>query len=658
MKSRRNVHAFAFLFVLFSLFLGAAFGQTGQGQLVGTVTDSSSGIIPGVALRAKESGTGFVYSSITNTEGIYRIVNVNPGIYEISFEGQGFKKLVRGGIIVRSTETVRVNVALEIGSVVESVVVNEQSPLLETESSTPGHLVSGEIVNKLPTPQQKTQAILWYMPGVSSQKGEGHGAGQRSRSFNMSMDGVSVLQPVVGSISTGSTLYSSEEDIGEVKVLTTALPAEYGHTSGGVMNVSVKSGTNQLHGLAVDRYLNQNAIHRRWEDAARPPKGEFSFHLLSGQLSGPVVLPKIYNGRNKTFFLFGFQRQQGKEGDYAVTDVPTPAMYAGDFSFGGIGDPIYDPASLVQLPNGTYTRTVFAGNRVPTSRYDAAVKNFLALNPWKPESTAVDSAFTDRTGRHNNYSYASRARSYRTGPDAKIDHSFSERNKMFGRYSNHRGRAQSGDLQAWIAQEFLDYARTWGANDFRQWVVSDTFMVSPTTINEIRASVNRRKSSRVPDTLNQDWARKLGIPNVAPDTFPSFLTSSGGNLYGRLPEGRTGDLTASSGLQENLTMVRGLHTFKTGYEWMKTSANSKITSQPSGRFRFGGTELPFAPNTGNNFASFLLGGVVRADFTKDYATWIPQWTTNSVYFQDDWKVTRNLTLNLGLRWQFETPFQT
>ena len=266
MKSVRNAHRFALLPLIFCLIPAAAFGQTGQGQLVGIVTDSSSAVIPKVELRAKETSTGFVYSGSTNTEGLYRIVNVNPGTYEISFEGQGFKKLVRSGIVVRSTETVRVNVALEIGSVVESVEVKGDTPLLETESSTPGHLVSGEVVNKLPTPQQKTQSILWYMPGVSSQRGEGHGAGQRTRSFNMSMDGVSVLQPVVGSISTGSTLYSAEENIGEVKVLTTALPAEYGHTSGAVMNVSVKSGTNQLHGLAADRYLNQNAIHRRWED--------------------------------------------------------------------------------------------------------------------------------------------------------------------------------------------------------------------------------------------------------------------------------------------------------------------------------------------------------------------------------------------------------
>ena len=242
-----QVAAFRVADVLPSLFR-YCFGQTGQGTITGSVTDSTGAAVPGVNIRIVNAATGFAYTSTTNPEGIYRIPYVNPGSYELTFEAQGFKKLVHAGLPVRSTETARVDVTLELGSVIESVDVKSTAPLLEAETSATGHLVTGDIVNKLPTPQQKMHHILFYMPGVTSQRGEGHGAGQRSRAFNMSMDGVSALEPVRGVISTSTSLYTAEANIGEVKVLTTALPAEYGHSGGSIMNIAFKSGTNRLHG--------------------------------------------------------------------------------------------------------------------------------------------------------------------------------------------------------------------------------------------------------------------------------------------------------------------------------------------------------------------------------------------------------------------------
>src|SRR5207245_5122706 len=137
-----------------------------------------------------------------------------------------------------------------------------------------------------------------------------------------------------------------------------------------------------------------------------------------------------------------------------------------------------------------------------------------------------------------------------------------------------------------------------------------------------------------------------------------FLNSSGGQLYSRFPEGRQIDVTENFSLQENLTMVRGHHSFKTGYEILRTRANSLPNATPSGQYRFGGTEFPFTPNTGNDFASFMLGGVVRADFTQDLATWLPRCWDHALYFQDDWKVTTKLTLHLGLRWHYQSPYNT
>ena len=326
----------------------AGLAQTGQGIIVGLVTDSTSALVPGAAVRLTQQETGFTYTATTNEEGLYRIPYLNPGNYQATFEAQGFKRLVRAGILIRSTETTRADVMLEVGTLVETVEVKSQTALLETETSTVGHLVTGATLNAIPTPQMKIQTILFYMPGVTSQAGDGHVAGQRSRAFNATMDGVSGMEPVRGAIGTDRFLATVEHNMAEVKILTTALPAEYGHSGGGIMNISYKSGTNQLHGLADERYRHPAMVHRSWEEPnLLPRKG---FHLISGSLSGPVVIPKIYNGRNRTFFLVGFQRHHENGGENNDRNVPSPDMLAGNFSFGGIGDPIYDPATLTSSP--------------------------------------------------------------------------------------------------------------------------------------------------------------------------------------------------------------------------------------------------------------------------------------------------------------------
>jgi len=631
--------------------------QTGQGDIVGMVSDTSSAVVPSAAVRAKNTATGFTYSSITNADGLYRLTYVNPGQYEISFEAQGFKRLVRGNILVRSTETSRVDVTLEVGSVTESVQVMAQTTLLESESATVGHLVTGTTLNRLPAPQQKVQTVLFYLPGVSSQRGFGHVAGQRSRAFHTNLDGVSGMEPVRGEVATDRFMATVMENMGEIKILTSTLPAEYGHSGGGVMNIAYKSGTNRLHGLAEERYRNPSAVHRSWQEPTRA-EGLRVFHLVTGTISGPILVPKIYDGRNRTFFLFGFQRHHEKSSENNNRDVPSPAMYNGDFSFGGIGDPIYDPATLVRLENGTYSRAPFAGNLVPRARFDPSVQKFLGFTPWRPESNRFNQAFTNRTGPHENLSLDTTYRSYRTGFDHKIDHSFSDAHKIFGRYSYYRHRAFRDRWQVQVANPLFDNSSTPVPVDQRQLAISDSITISPTTVNEIRFGANRRYYQRTPETLGQNWAGKLGIPNVSPDTMPTFLTATGGQLISRFPEGRESDVTENFSLQENLTLVRGRHTFKTGYELLRTRANSTVSAEPSGRYRFGGTDFPFRPNTGNDFASFLLGGVVRADFTRDLATWLPRWWTHSLYFQDDWKATPKLTLNLGIRWQYETPYST
>ena len=631
--------------------------QTGQGTLVGSVADPSGAAIVNVAVRITNVRTGVSSTTVTNQQGIYRAPYLNPGMYQITFEANGFKKLVRSNIQVRSSETLRVDTTLEVGAVVEAIEVSAAATLLETETSATGHLVTADQLTKLPTPQMKIESMLWYVPGVTSQSGFGHAAGSRSRAFVMADDGVSAVTPGTGVLGTGRNVNPAEHNIEEVKVLTTTLPAEYGHSAGGLMNVTFKSGTNQLHGVAEERYMARQMIHRNWQDANKPTN-TFGFHLMSANLNGPVIIPKLYDGRNKTFFMVGFQRHHEKSSENADTDVPSPAMLDGDFSFGGIGDPIYDPASLRRLPDGSYTRTQFPGNRIPKSRIDPVFTNFLSFNPYEGENNRNNQAYINRTGPHSNLSADTVYRSYRTNMDYKVDHSISDNHKFFARFSDFRNRSFNGRWQTNVANPIFDYNQTPIPLDLTQLVLSDTLTISPTVINEIRLGGTRRKFSRVPESLGQDWAGQLGIPNVSSETMPTFLDASGNNIMFTFPGGQSVEVNEGISLQENLTMVRGRHTFKMGYEVLRTRINTHVASNPSGVYRFGGTEFPFKPNTGNPFASFMLGGVVQADFTQDLATWLPRWWSHAAYLQDDWKLTSKLTLNLGLRWQYESPYNT
>src|SRR5437763_574170 len=512
----------AVLLIALMLLASAAFGQTtGAATIVGTVTDSTGALIPGAKVTVVNTETGFTFDGLTNNEGYYYVPYLRPGIYNITIEAQGFKKYLREGIELRTNDQPRIDIKLDVGSLSEAVEVKAETPLLETETAVTGGIMEGGTVVKIPIMQKLTFRILPYLPDTQVINGL-HLNGQRERAMGYNLDGLGAKEPVTGAVGTTNRVVTSSTDaISEVKAYATGMPAEFGHTAGGGLSVVFRSGTNQFHGSLEDRYLNNTLLHRDYFDTLLPPPE--SYHELSGVLSGPIWIPKIYNGKDKTFWLFGYERHHEKASETFTGDVPSPDMLNGNFNFLNpagqpIGNVIYDPATIRQNPDGTWTSTPFAGNVIPKNRFDAVTNNFLSHNPFTPANTTP--GLVDKLGPHQNLVAPTKYRSYRTRFDIKIDHSFNDKHKIFGRYSQGH---HTSFRDRWVNEanwRLIDPNAIPFPIDQPNIVVSDTYTISPTVINEFRVGFNRRKTTRSPDASNQDWAQQLGIPGVNGLSFP------------------------------------------------------------------------------------------------------------------------------------------
>lgn len=244
--------------------------------------------------------TSFVSNGVTGSEGAYYIPYLAPGTYRLVIEAGGFKRYVREGIVLRINEQPRIDVQMELGNVSESIEVTGAAPLLETETSATGGILEGNTIVKIPVLQKYAFRILLYLPSTANINGQ-HVVGQRERAIGYTLDGVSGKEPVRAMIGSTNQVTSTTIDaLQEVKLWTTGMPAEFGHSAGGLLSGVFKSGTNQLHGSAEDRYINRIMIHRtRLERLART--NPFTYHEMSATASGPIYIPKLYNGKDRTF---------------------------------------------------------------------------------------------------------------------------------------------------------------------------------------------------------------------------------------------------------------------------------------------------------------------------------------------------------------------
>lgn len=629
--------------------------QTATGTILGHVTDPSGAAVPGVAVTAFNPEKGFTTRTVSDDQGIYRFFYLSPAIYKLTFEKAGFSTLDRDGVELRSNDTLTVDTQVRLGNLAQKVEVNAAPPMLETATSTTGTVLSGTQMNSLPIMQRYTWMTMYTMPGVSSMNGF-HIAGMRDRGIGYQMDGISGTEPIRGGVSTNRIMSTTQNAIEEVKMVTTVLPADQGHSAGGMLSATYKAGTNSLHLESEDRYVNNAMLHRAYFNLGNAP---FAYHELSELVSGPVILPKIYNGKNRTFFLFGWSRHNETYDQSAFADVPTPEQLGGDFSFNGLGYPIYDPATIRQDTSGKWTATQFPGNIIPQSRFDPVAVNFLKQQPWNAPNNPGGSGLIAADGPHLNYGANTSYTSMRTRFDIKIDHNISEKNRFFARYSQVMNRSRGSGNAIGLHWSLLDGTYVLAPSDQVNGVISDTHVFSPTLVNEVRLGANHRKESRNPPGVNENWAQQLGIPGVSGATFPSFFNSAGTPFYNAtMPGAPYYQVDENYTFQENLTKVMGRHSVKMGYELIRTRADVFSQSLPGGVYRFGGTNFPFTTNTGNDFAALLLGSVVRADYSTYLANWLPRWWSHALYVQDDFTYSPRLTFNLGLRWSYESPFTT
>ncbi len=651
----------------------AAPAQTVAATLVGQVTDASGGVLTGVAVTVVQPATGFRFEALTNEVGAYRLQNLQPGEYRVSFGLVGFATRVADAVQLSAGVTLRLDALLEVSKVADEVQVISTPPLLDTETSDTGTVLGGELVTGLPMYQRQANATLLLVPGATTRGYAAGGlasysvAGQRSSGTASMIDGMATNDPVGG---TGS-MRAVQNSINEIKVYTGTLPAEFGHTTGGVVSVVKRSGTNDLSGM-VSLFGRAGPMqHRNYFDRDAPLKA--TFLQPEGYLGGPLVLPRIYDGRSKTFFFVSYDRLLDQQTKQFIGTVPTAEMKNGDFTFGGIGNPVFDPATTRQLSDGTWTRDAFPGNVIPRNRIDPVALKLLEMDPWLAPNLAGG---LTREGPNNNLLYDRAARAAWLDVSGRVDHQFSPRSTVYGSYTVNEGGGpgwptnmrwhRDDPITSGPAIRDLDgVAGRQSESLAQQFLLGNTWVLSPTLVSSTRVGYARRASDAIPFSWQKNYAQYLGIPGVSGDVLPAFGTGNqfaASSTYGLIPTGPATDLGQSLSIQTDITKVRGAHSFKAGYELLRQTHVANRVNIPSGRFLFDNMTAGLQPdgnarpNTGNTFAGFLLGYVRQAQFDENLAAWEPRSTIHGLYVQDDWRVSSTLTLNLGLRYSNESPY--
>jgi Carboxypeptidase regulatory-like domain len=659
--------------VLFIFGVNSVAAQEFRGNIAGTVSDPNGAVVPGATVTVVNTETNVTATATTNDSGAYNFPLLLPGKYKLTVNIEGYKTSVREQLTVNIDDRLTVDFNLEIGATTEVNIVAD-TELVERGSVTTGTVITERQISELPLSEGAAYNLATQAPGVSytgnpnftGPTANGNLAAFRTNGApgnQITLDGSPNLT------FDGGVAYTPPADaVTQFKIQTNAFDAQNGFTAGSTVNVAVKSGTNKLHGSAY--YFDRSKVftsNNFFSNRAGEERPDRKYYRYGGQVNGPVYIPYLYNGKDKTFFMFSYEKQYNKRPEPEVFTVPTLKMRTGDFSeLLALPSPIliYDPATAylgttacarTGTTLATVCRTPFAGNIIPTARLNAAAVAYLNLFPT-PNQTGlqngtVDNFFSNQINIQPYDSYLTR-----------IDHNFNESNRIFGKFFYSKS---DEDRYNFIGTDDavtrgLETRKNIGGN------IDYTATLSSNLILDLRSSLNDFVQDRIP--TNPISSSALGFAGIAALTtssvFPRFDFTNYDTIgpeRSDFNEGLTRNFRLFS-IQPTITQIFGNHTFKYGYDFRRLMENRTTNNYNAGRFSFTGAYTAPASNSnaatvsaiGRDLASFLLGLPASGSIDTTPAQYDVYSNYHSFFIQDDWRVTPKLTLNLGLRYELES----